>query len=192
MQLVSREQVANKIIELIQADIDAPLRETDGKNRSPRIDLFNSRVGAALGSPYCAAGGWCAVDDACKALGLKNPIKPTAWSQALSKTNFTPLKYLKPAGIASLGARGDVGIFQCPSDPDHGHYVTVSEDQTKNGYPLFKTLEYNTDAHTGSRDGDGAYAMTRSCISRTKENSGKIFVCFVDVPLWLVEHNFPG
>lgn len=184
---ILREDVANKILEIIQKDVDAPLRETEGKNRSGRIDEFNNRTGAVLGSPYCASGGWCAIDDACKALGLKNPVPPTASSQAFRKINFVPLKYIREA--MALAKKGDVGVLQSPKDHTHGHYVTVSEDQTKELFPRFKTLEYNTDAATGSRDGDGAYAMTRSIMSRSKENSGKLFICFADIPQWIVDHN---
>lgn len=185
---VNRKDIADKIVALIQADVDAPLRESHGKNRSPRIDQFNLRAGAPLGSPYCASGAWCAIDDACKALGLKNPVKPTASSQAFRSLKIVPLRYVKPPG--AMGLKGDLGVFQVPKDQWHGHLVTVSEDQASGVYPAFKTLEYNTDAVSGDRDGDGAYAMTRSCISRTKENSGKIFVCFTDVPSWIADFNF--
>ena len=172
-------------MELIQADVDAPLRETAGKNRHPRIDSFNRRTGVVLGSPYCAAGAWCAIDDACKALGLKNPVKPTASSQAFRRETFVPLKYLRPA--TELAKKGYGVVFQNPLDKERGHYATVSEDQKAS--PYFKTVEYNTDAVTGDRDGDGAYAMVRTNHSRTKENSGKILVCFVDVPQWIVDYN---
>jgi len=185
---VSRKDVADKIISLIRADVDLPLRETHGKNRSPRIDQFNIRTGAPLGSPYCASGIWAAIDDACEALGLKNPVPKTASSQAFRSLKIVPLRYIKPPG--AMGLKGDLGVFQVPKDQWHGHLVALSDDQTDKGYPFFLTVEYNTDAISGDRDGDGAYAMTRSCISRTKENSGKIFVCFTDIPQWISDHNF--
>jgi len=181
---IDREVIARKIVAIIQADIDANLRETHGKNRSPRIDSFNKRAHAYPGDPYCASGGWCAIDDACKELGLKNPVAPTASSQAFRKTSFVPAKYIRPEG--SKGKIGDVGVLQQVSDPGKGHYVTLREDQVSQ--PLFKTVEYNTDG-SGSRDGDGAYAMTRSTVDRSAENSGKIFVCFTDIPQWIADHN---
>lgn len=182
---ISRDIIADKILSLVQRDIDAELRETHGKNRSPRIDTFNKRTGVALGSPYCASGLWCAADDACKALGLKNPIPPTASSQAFRYSSFVPAKYIRPDG--SLGKKGDFGVLQNVWDSGHGHLTIVSEDQIKQ--PLFETGEYNTDALTGDRDGDGAYNMTRSTIDRSMANSGKIFACFTDIPQWIFDHN---
>lgn len=178
---MDRQTIADKIVELIQKDVDAKLRETDGKNRSERIDSFNTRTGVPLGSPYCASGGWCAIDDACKELGLKNPIPTTASSQAFRHTKFVPEKYIRPAH--ELGKKGDAAIFQVIGDENKGHYVTVREDQTD---PIkFKTLEYNTDG-SGSRDGDGAYAMTRVTEGRI---GNKFFICFTDVPSWIADHN---
>lgn len=181
---MSRESLVKEILSIIQKDVDAPLRETEGKNRSARIDSFNQRTGAPLGSPYCASGGWCAIDDACKALGLNNPVRPTASSQAFRDINIVPLKYMREA----WGMAGDAAIFQSLGNPKQGHYAVVSEDQEK-GSNLFKTLEYNTDGSAGSRDGDGAYARIRSTINGSKENNGKLFVCFVDIPGWILDHN---
>jgi len=181
---ITRKTIADLIVANIQKDIDAGLRETHGKNRSPRIDSFNKRAKSYLGAPYCASGGWCAIDDACKELGLNNPVPPTASSQAFRRASFVPAKYMRPEG--SLGKKGDVGVLQQVENPDQGHYVTVSEDQVK--HPLFKAVEYNTDG-SGSRDGDGAYAMVRSTVDRSKSNSGKIFVCFTDVPQWILDAN---
>jgi lysozyme family protein len=181
---LTRQVIADKIVSIIQRDVDAELRETGGKNRSPRIDSFNKRVHAPMGCPYCASGGWCAIDDACKALGLKNPVKPTAASQDFRRTGFIPAKYLRPEG--SLGKKGDVGVLQVPGDSGHGHHTTLREDQT--AQPYFKTVEYNTDG-SGTRDGDGAYQMTRSTTDRSSSNAGKIFVCFTDIPQYILDFN---
>jgi len=182
---LSRQIIADKIVSIIQRDVDAELRETNGYNRSPRIDSFNSRVGVPMGTAYCAAGGWCAIDDACKALGLKNPVRRTAASQDFRRTSFVPAKYLRPSG--ELGKKGDVGTLQVYGDANHGHHTTLKEDQTEQ--PYFKTVEYNTDAISGDRDGDGAYEMKRSTIDRSSSNSGKLFISFADIPQWIFEHN---
>ena len=79
---MTRQDVADLIVKLIQRDVDDKIREDKGKNRSLRIDGFNARVGVPMGSPYCASGAWSAIDDACRALGLKNPVQPTASSQS--------------------------------------------------------------------------------------------------------------
>lgn len=181
---LTRQVIADKIVSLIQRDVDAELRETAGKNRSPRIDSFNKRAQSYMGAPYCASGGWCAIDDACKALGIKNPVKPTASSQDFRRVGFIPQKYIRSEG--SMGKKGDVGVLQVSGDSDRGHYTTLREDQ--NAQPYFKTVEYNTDG-SGDRDGDGAYAMIRSTIDRSSTNSGKIFVCFTDIPSWILDHN---
>lgn len=183
--VLTREIIADTIVGLIENDVKAELRETHGKNRSPRIDSFNKRAKAYLGAPYCASGGWCAIDDACTVLGLKNPVPPTASSQAFRKSSFVPQKYIRPEG--SKGRKGDVGVLQQVADPSLGHYVTLSEDQGDSQF--FETVEYNTDATTGDRDGDGAYAMRRSTVDRSAENAGKIFVCFTDVPQWILDFN---
>lgn len=181
---LTREVIANKIVEIIQRDVDAEMRETHGKNRSPRIDSFNKRVGVYLGAPYCASGGWCAIDDACKALGIKNPVKPTASSQDFRRTSFVPAKFIRAEG--SLGKKGDVGVLQVYGDSSRGHHTVLREDQATQ--PNFKTVEYNTDG-SGTRDGDGAYAMTRSTVDRSSTNGGKIFVCFTDIPGWILSVN---
>jgi len=179
--MLTRQIIADKIVELIQKDVDNKLRESGGKNRGDRIDQFNTRVKAPLGSPYCASGGWCAIDDACSELGLKNPVPPTAWSQAFRIHTFVPRRYIKP--IEALGKKGDVGIFKVDGDDSRGHYVTVAEDQIC--HPYFKTLEYNTDG-SGSRDGDGCYSMTRSTIG---ESANKFFMSFTDIPQWILDYN---
>lgn len=181
---LTRQVIADKIVELIERDVAAQLRETKGKNRSPRIDEFNTRAKSYLGAPYCASGGWVAIDDACKALGLKNPVPPTASSQAFRRSTFVPKKYIRPEG--DLGKKGDAGVLQVPSDPNRGHYVTVQRNQDTS--PTFKTVEYNTDG-SGTRDGDGAYAMSRSTVDRSLANGGKIFVCFTDIPQWVLDAN---
>lgn len=178
---MTRQDIADTIIELVKKDVEENLRETDGKNRSPRIDSFNERVGVPLGSPYCASAIWCAIDDACKLLNLKNPIPPTGWSQAFRRKSFVPEKYIKAR--SSLGNKGDVGVMQVTTDPQRGHLVLVAEDQKNT--PKYDTYEYNTDG-SGSRDGDGAYKMTRST---TGVSGKKIFICFTDVPQWILDAN---
>ena len=180
----ARRAIASKIVGIVNSDVQAKLRETRGKNRSPRIDEFNKRAKAPMGSPYCASGLWCAIDDACKQLGLKNPVKPTASSQAFRKTSFVPEKYIRREG--EMGRIGDFGVLQVPGNSAHGHLTVLGADQRSQ--PIFYTLEYNTDA-SGDRDGDGAYATSRSTKDGDKQNSGKLFICFVDVCQWILDAN---
>jgi len=178
---MDRNTIADLIIKLIQRDIDDKIRENNGKNRSLRIDGFNARVGAPMGSPYCASAAWSAIDDACRALGLKNPAQPTASSQSFRRTVFVPQKYMRYG--KELAKKGDVGVFQVIGDSVRGHLVTVLEDQTE--FSTFKTLEYNTDG-SGSRDGDGAYQMSRKTEGQT---GNKLFICFTDIPQWIADAN---
>lgn len=182
---ISRDMIADKILSIVQRDIDAELRETHGKNRSPRIDSFNRRAKTYMGAPYCTSGLWTAIDDACIALGLKNPVPPTASSQAFRRASFVPSKYIRPDG--SMGKKGDFGVLQNVGDSSRGHLTILSADQVSQ--PVFPTSEYNTEPVTGDRDGDGAYNMTRSTIDRSKMNAGKIFVCFTDIPQWIFDAN---
>ncbi len=182
---ITREIIADKIIATIQRHVDARLKETTGYNRSPVIDIFNRRVGTYLGAPYCTSAAWCAIDDACIALELKNPVPPTASSQAFRKTSFVPSKYIRELG--ELGKRGDACVLQSVGDPQKGHFAILKLDQIS-GQDSFHTLEYNTDG-SGSRDGDGAYQMVRDTVDRSKKNAGKIFVCFVDIPQWILDAN---
>lgn len=182
---ITREMIADAAIAVIEKDISERLRETNGSNRSPRIDEFNRRAHSYMGAPYCASGGWCAWDDACTKLGLKNPLKPTASSQAFRKTTYIPAKYIRD--FDELGRRGDTATLQVVGDTSRGHHTTLSGNQM-NGVPFFDTVEYNTNG-LGERDGDGAYRQRRSTVDRSKENSGKIFVCFTDVPQYILEYN---
>lgn len=182
---ITRQKVADSIVAKIQADVDAKLRETHGKNRSPRIDSFNKRVGVYLGAPYCASGGWCAIDDACKELGLKNPVPKTASSQDFRRTSFVPAKYIRKEG--ELGKKGDVGVLQVNGDSSHGHHTTLNKDQVA-GSKTFYASEYNT-GPDGGRDGDGAYNRTRNTIDKSSENAGKLFICFTDIPQWIIDFN---
>ena len=183
---ITRAIIADAILNVIENDIKNKLRETNGKNRSNRIDTLNKRAGTYLGAPYCASGGWCAIDDACKELHLKNPLKPTASSQAFRKTSYIPAEYIRANG--ELGKRGDTATLQVVGDSSHGHHVTVEKDQQAGSF-LFDTAEYNTNG-LGSRDGDGAYFQKRSTVDRSRENAGKIFVCFTDVSQYVLDHNF--
>lgn len=182
---ITRDMIADAALFVIEKDINDLLRETDGKNRSKRIDSFNTRAHTYLGAPYCASGGWCAWDDACKKLGLHNPLKPTASSQDFRRTTYIPAKYIRQ--MDELGKRGDTATLQVVGDSSHGHHTTVSANQM-NGTRFFDTFEYNTNG-LGSRDGDGAYRQRRSTVDRSKENNGKIFVCFTDVPSYILEYN---
>lgn len=176
---IDRNYLVDRFLANIKRLIDKPIRETNGKNRSPDIDSWNKRTFVPMGSPYCASSIWCEWEDACKELGLKFPMKATASSQAFATQ--PPAKYVRKAGEA--GKRGDAGVLQNIADPGYGHMTVLREDQIT-GSEYFQTYEFNTDGE-GSRDGDGGYPKTRSI----KGDSQKRFRCFVDIPQWILDTN---
>jgi len=181
---ITRGIIAAKIIEIVSTDVNNKLRESGGKNRGPRIDEFNSRAKSYVGAPYCASGLWCAIDDACKILGLNNPVPPTSSSQAFRKPSFVPPRYMREDG--EFAKVGDFGVLQTRAKKSHGHLTLVRYDQAS--HPNFYTMEYNTDG-SGTRDGDGAYSMQRSTVDFAKINSNKRFICFTDIPQWIEDFN---
>lgn len=171
-----KEEIIERVLAKCKADIDSKLRETNGKNRSPKIDTFNRRVGTYMGAPYCASSLWCNFKDVCIELGLNFPMPATASSQALRYN--APEKYRK----SSKGKRGDLAIYQQKKNASHGHAMILCKDQEG---IKFETYEYNTDAD-GSRDGDGAYhKKTRT----TEGNSTMNFTKFIDLAQWIVDVN---
>lgn len=49
-----------------------------GYNDGPEVRAWLKRVNRREGAPWCAAFAWCMLDDACAALGVRNPIEPVA------------------------------------------------------------------------------------------------------------------
>lgn len=175
--MITRSQIANEFLRQMKSHVGE--RETAGPNRSPFIDEINRRAGAALGSPYCLAGATCALDDACKALGLKNPVGIHAGTQ--NWYDSVPEEYKSEKGYARLG---DIGIFQDRGDRAHGHAFFVAEDEEASSL-LFGTIEFNTN-HQGSRDGDGVWPQERS-----RAGSPSLALRgFVDVCQWVLVENF--
>lgn len=151
-------------------------KETHGKNRSPMIDADNKKAGVPLGSPYCLTSLMCRLDEACKEMGLKNPIGIQASTQMFF--NSVKNKYL-----VTTGKKGTIAIFQSRSNSSRGHAAAVREDMVK-GTNHFETIEFNTDGQ-GSRDGDGVWPKTRS----TYGNQTMRFRGWVDVCAWVIDSN---
>jgi hypothetical protein len=150
-------------------------RESHGPNRSPSIDAMCKRGGVALGSPYCLLGATCVLDDACKELGLKNPVKVHAGTQ--NWWGNVPMKYRR--GSAK---EGFIGIYQKRKDQSKGHAVVVVSDEDIDHE--YKTIEFNTNGE-GSRNGDGVYARAR----KVGGDANLSVRGFVDVVQWICEAN---
>ena len=125
-----------------------------GKNDGPEVREWLKRVNRAPGNAWCAAFAWCMLDDACKALKIKNTFPPiagawlmlnqakkvNAWTDSPGKGFVFGIDH----GLNAAGARiGHVGIV-----------TDVFEDH-------ITTLEGNTNAK-GSREGDGVYEKERN------------------------------
>ena len=154
------------IVDIVEHYITLPLRETAGKNRSTEIDLMNSFVGAAMGSPYCAAGlSYCFHRN-----DPKTPFPKTASSQAIKRW-FDERGWLSNDPQHLLGWSGALFGWTNP-DKAHGHVGLMVQRKTivaPNGKPVITkmgTMEFNTSSKTKSRDGDGAFALERGVRER--------------------------
>jgi len=150
-------------------------RENRGPNRSVVIDAINLRAHSSLGAPYCLAGATCVLDDACKELGLKNPVGTHAGTQSWWAS--VPAMYRRGSGRV-----GFIGIYQHRADHAHGHAVVVASDEDSD--MNFQTIEFNTNPD-GDRNGDGVYARERSAHGDAR----LVLKGFVDVVQWICDAN---
>lgn len=169
------DTIRDYLVECWLADLG--LRETNGKNRAPWIDPINTRLGVALGSPYCIGGLLVrGVERVCTAMKLRNPVIMTAGTQ-----NFwfsAPEKFKKMRGTKAK--KGDIGILVNKDDPKHGHAFGHRIDETSTIW----TVEYNTSI-AGSRDGDGVYCLERN----TSGTIAKTYRGAIDVAAWIISVN---
>lgn len=156
-----------------------PVRETGGKNRSPRIDALNRGVGIPLGSPYCAAG----VSAAFREFAAAHPDAsgttfPYGGGSQAIRAEFARRGSLFVDPDRLLRCRG--ALFGWTNeDGAHGH-VGFVEGRLIDGARVvgIRTLEYNTSPRTKGRDGEGAYALTR-VIAELRDSHPRFW--FVDV-----------
>lgn len=148
-------------------DADAKVRETHGKNRSPRIDEINRSVGNALGSPYCAAGVSECFAKAARLVPDGKPFGGRSGSSQAIKRWFDAGGRLTYDAQKLLGWHGALFGWTNPEDPAHGHVGMVERRYTNADGKVTEigTVEYNTDAIKGDRDGDGVYRCRRRLCS---------------------------
>jgi len=125
-----------------------------GYNDGPEVAGWLARVFRKPGAPWCAAWAWCMLDDACTALGLTNPLPPTAGVHLL-------IQRTKIQG-AWTSEPGPGFIFAIDHGRDRngnriGHCGIVL-DVTGDG--ALATIEANTN-EAGSREGDCVAVKTR-------------------------------
>ena len=120
------------------------IHETGGNNRGPRIDEWLTGVGAAIGSPWCAAWVYGMHDIASRSLALANRCPRTAG--ALKMYHMAPEACRRP-----LPAPGDVFVLDTGDPGGFGH-VGIVELVTPDNETIV-TLEGNTNG-AGSREGN--------------------------------------
>jgi hypothetical protein len=141
------------------AEKETWVRETDGKNDSPRIREYQAICGIAPPEPYCACFVAWAIVQACKSMGCKlrskyfNAYTPTFYNQM-------PVKLLSTRDTIQ---RGDLFFEFKPKLGRIGHVGFVRGDLRKDG--MFPTIEGNTNP-AGSNEGDGVYLNERFNSSR--------------------------
>lgn len=123
-------------------------RET-APNRSPWVDYWNRRVGAPLGSPWCAAFVAFVLDSARVAYPTVRSAAARAYITARSV----------PASMAiSAARRGWLVIWRRGSSGWQGHIGILVRSTAER----FATIEGNTALQSGTEwDGDGVALRTR-------------------------------
>lgn len=157
-------ELAQKLVEVASGYLGV---KEIAKNRGPEIDAWLLRVGLdpekVGGHPWCAAAAWCWLDDACKALFVRNPVLRSARVMTLWRKT--------PSNLVSLMPR--VGSIFChatrPDDiesPGHcGIVMGVGGDH-------IATIEANTN-EAGDREGD--------CVARKLRRLDYVNLGYIDV-----------
>lgn len=122
-------------------------------NSGPEIDKWLARVHCAPGAPWCAAFAWCMLDDACAALGMPNPLFPTAGVFTLIGRARVARAWSAEPGPGFIFAI-DHGIG--PDGQHLGHCGIVCEVEAMH----LVTIEGNTN-EAGSREGNAVVLKTR-------------------------------
>lgn len=114
-----------------------------GSNGGPEVTMYLKRVGLGAGNPWCMAFVYWCVDEACKELGMKNPLLKTG--HVLHQYNNTTLRKLPKT---SRGIKpGDIGVMKI-GNAGAGHVFFIKGV----GGSVVGTVEGNTNDE-GSREG---------------------------------------
>lgn len=140
-------------------DVQLQIRETDGKNDSPRIRQYGKTVGIKPPSPYCAAAvctwikeGWI-YQLQNGFLESKLKFRFSASSMGLLERNpdlVIPVNELTPEDIPCVF----VIVFDEKKRKGHTGLVVGCDFETGK----FQTIEANSNG-AGARDGQGVYAL---------------------------------
>ena len=121
--------------------------EPPSSNRGARIDAYNTRAGAPLGSYWCASFLACVWDDA----GAETP------GYGLAPSCDEWVRYAKREGLwvpkTERPKVGDAVLYGTPTDAHHiGCIVRTA--------PILRTIEGNTAVAGFNRNGEGVEAKT--------------------------------
>ena len=136
------------------------VRETNGKNRSKQIDLYNKTAGVPLGSPYCAAGVYWCFKTASDSLKVKNILKQTG--SANGQFDYCRAKGVKDS-VYNAGS-GSLIVWKYNSSYN-GHIEIVNRVLNSSNV---ETIGFNTSSGTSGsqRDGEGVYIRQRNIRSK--------------------------
>ena len=132
-----------------------------GSNRGPAVEAFQRAVGLTGGGhPWCAAFvAWCI-----QQAEADHPARPVAGAGAVRNW----VKAARSQGLCrSQPARGD--LFYWLDSRGRGHIGWVTQ---RLPFGRFLTIEGNTDAESGSREGDGVYRRIRSVSALRRQHEG--------------------
>ena len=125
-----------------------------GNNDGPEVRAWLARVFRKPGAPWCAAFAWCCLDDACRELGLSNPIPATAGVHLLAQRARIAGGWTAEPGPGFVGLH-DAGKSKAGARLGHcGIILEVGEHHCLG-------IEGNTD-EAGSREGQGVHEKPRA------------------------------
>ena len=120
-----------------------------GSNAGPEVKQYLKSVGLSVGNPWCMAFVYWCVDQACKEMGLKNPLVKTG--SVMFQYNNTTLRKL-PKTSSAIKA-GDIGIMSFKGGKGHTFFI-------KEPGATIWTVEGNTNDE-GGREGYEVATMKR-------------------------------
>lgn len=137
----------DKVLEIARKEI-GKMESPKGSNWGADVKKYLASVGSDNPAPWCMAFVYWCVDEACKELGLKNPLFKTPsvmWQHKQSKDKIGKRANPQP---------GDIFIMQFSLGKGHTGFVDTIENDT------IHTIEGNSN-EDGSREGYEVCAHAR-------------------------------
>lgn len=145
-------QITDAALKAAQSQV-GKLEDPLGSNWGHPVQDYLASVGIMEPASYCMAGIYWCFDQACKQLGISNPLTKTGAVLHAWEVAFPAHKSINIAGFTPQ--LGDIFIMDFGMGNGHAGIVeTVNPDSS------LITIEFNTDL-TGSREGIGVFRRTR-------------------------------